>query len=111
MSTLEHSRACLKATFKFKVFPGLSTVCDCVQAHEATNLMRQSIREEHALKLDFLSTVLKHVSSLAPLTGRTRFEELLCKALVSSSAQIKALEDCAACNEPCWTGLTVVVCK
>ena len=54
------------ATFRNKVFLGLSIVCNCVQAHEATNLMRQSIREEHALKLDFLSTVLKHVSSSSP---------------------------------------------
>lgn len=35
-----------------------------VQAHEAANLMRQTLKEEHALKLDFISTVLKHVNFL-----------------------------------------------
>ena len=34
-----------------------------MQAQEAINTLRQCLREEHSLKLDFMSTVMKHVSS------------------------------------------------
>ena len=42
------------------------------QANEAAALIRQALKEEHALKLDFLSTVLKHVSCCQGFTNKLR---------------------------------------
>lgn len=39
------------------------------QANEASSMVQQALKEEHGLKLDFLSTLLKHVSTFLKDAG------------------------------------------